>query len=606
MLEIGQMVMDGWRIEKRLGIGASSEVYLVSRDELGQHFERALKYIFLPFRKMLLECGGDQTRALEHWNRMLEETGREIRMQEQLSGTEGGGRIVRYFDHKVVLNHDNTECEIFILMERLTPLLDFLAEQNSGMSVAEVVRLGREVADALVVCHANGVFHCDVKEGNLFVADNGKFKLGDFGAAKYGRGQLELDSMRGTESYLPPEILNPDGKFELSASVDLYALGIVLYRLLNDLCSPFVNQGADEAQRTAATFKRASGAAVPPPAHAPDLLARVVLHALAAKPEQRFESAQEFSDALNQVMQELSAEQAGTIVCGMAAEDGRTRLIGFLTRALPTLWNTRRLSLQRKKKQWTTRGRVICGAVIGLCVLVGIGGTAVLRGYAQRAQDEYAQVLAEQQQYHAYLAQFDYEFSGADAMLTGYHGSDTEIQLPDELEGRKVTTICTGAFSESKVTAVIVPDTVTTIENGAFQDCRSLQSIVLPDSVTGIGTSAFAGCTALQEITLPVQTVRADAFSGCTALSEVRLAQNTQQIEARAFYGCSALEVVAIPKSVMQIGVDAFTGTSLTAVTVSRGCEYYKPNWGEQIWHWINQEDNLYSFPENCAVHYFE
>ena len=187
MLEIGQTVMDGWRIEKRLGSGASSEVYLVSRDELGQHFERALKYIFLPFRRTLLECGGDQTRALERWNRMLEELGNEIRMQEQLSGTESG-RIVRYFDHKVVLNHNNTECEIFILMERLTPFLDFLEEDEEGMSVAEVVRLGREIADALAVCHANGVFHCDVKEGNLFVAPSGRFKLGDFGAAKYGRG----------------------------------------------------------------------------------------------------------------------------------------------------------------------------------------------------------------------------------------------------------------------------------------------------------------------------------------------------------------------------------------------------------------------------------
>ncbi len=606
MLEIGQTVMDGWRIEKRLGSGASSEVYLVSRDELGQHFERALKYIFLPFRRTLLECGGDQTRALERWNRMLEELGNEIRMQEQLSGTESG-RIVRYFDHKVVLNHNNTECEIFILMERLTPFLDFLEEDEEGMSVAEVVRLGREIADALAVCHANGVFHCDVKEGNLFVAPSGRFKLGDFGAAKYGRGQLEIDSMRGTESYLPPEILNPEGKFELNASVDLYALGIVLYRLLNDMCSPFMPHGASETQRTAAVFKRASGAAVPAPSRSPDLLTEVVLRALAVKPEQRFADAKEFSAALDYVMRELTAEQAGTIVCGAAAEEERTELIGALTRAMPTIWNTERLRHRKsEKKQWTARGRIAWTAALCAILLLVGGGAVTLRDYAQKMQGEYAQTLAEQERYNAYLEQFDYELNGSHAVLTGYHGADTEVEVPATLDQRKVTTIRAGAFADSEVTAVILPKTVETVEQEAFRNCRSLRSVTLPDSVTSIGASAFSGCTALEAIELPVDTVREDTFSGCTSLSDVKLAQDTKMIEARAFYGCSALEVIAIPKGVLQIGADAFAGTALTAVTVSRGCEYYKPNLGEQIWHWIQQEENVYSFPENCAVHYFD
>lgn len=607
MLEIGQIVMDGWRVERRLGSGASSEVYLVSRDELGQHFERALKHIFLTFRKTLLECGGDHARAQERWNRLLEDMGSEIRTQEHLSGIEGG-RIVRYFDHKVVPNHDNTECEIFILMEHLTPFMDYLAQNEEGMSVAEVVRLGREIADALAVCHSHGVFHCDVKEGNLFVASNERFKLGDFGAAKHGRERLETDSMRGTESYLPPEILNPEGSFELNASVDLYALGIVLYRLLNDLCSPFITPGADDAQRAKAMLRRASGAVPPPPAHAPELLGNVVLHALAAKPEQRFSDAKEFSDALNHVMQELTAEQAGVIVCGAAAEDEqRTELFGALTRAMPTLWNTERLPRRKKPhRQWTVRGRAVCAALICAVLLLGVGGTAVLRDYARKAQQEYAQTLAESERYNAYLAQFEYELNGADAVLTGYHGEDTNVKIPSTLDQRRVTTIRAEAFADSGVTQVTLPKTVESIEREAFRGCRSLRSVILPDSVRSIGKSAFAGCISLEAVELPVDTVQENTFAGCTSLSDVGLASDTRMIKKRAFYGCSALKVIAIPKSVIQIDENAFSETSLTAVTVSRGCEYYKPNLGEQILHWIQREENVYSFPENCAVNYFE
>ncbi len=66
----------------------------------------------------------------------------------------------------------------------------------------------------------------------------------------------------------------------------------------------------------------------------------------------------------------------------------------------------------------------------------------------------------------------------------------------------------------------IIPDSVTSIDNYAFSDCKNLTSITIPDSVTTIGDSAFSGCSSLQNIDVPagVTSIGDDAFSYCTVL----------------------------------------------------------------------------------------
>ncbi|MDO4287291.1 MAG: leucine-rich repeat protein [Eubacteriales bacterium] len=107
---------------------------------------------------------------------------------------------------------------------------------------------------------------------------------------------------------------------------------------------------------------------------------------------------------------------------------------------------------------------------------------------------------------------------------------------------------------------VIVPDSVTTIGDCAFEYCDSLTSVTIPNSVTKIGSGAFDGCTSLTSVTIPnsVTEIGSGAFDGCTNLTNVTIPNNVSYIAYGTFKGCSGLMRVTIPSSVKRIGGAAF------------------------------------------------
>ena len=108
---------------------------------------------------------------------------------------------------------------------------------------------------------------------------------------------------------------------------------------------------------------------------------------------------------------------------------------------------------------------------------------------------------------------------GADKILMGYTGSETELVLPND-----VTEIYHVAFYTcTGLTSVTIPNSVTSIGMGAFYNCSGLTSITIPDSVTSIGSYAFQHCTGLTSITIPdsVTSMGDYAFSHCTGLTNI-------------------------------------------------------------------------------------
>ena len=152
-----------------------------------------------------------------------------------------------------------------------------------------------------------------------------------------------------------------------------------------------------------------------------------------------------------------------------------------------------------------------------------------------------------------------------------YHGKNTKIEFPSELEGTPVKAIRGRGESSyrslfypnnSTIKRVTVPDSVTKIGHCSFYECTKMISAAIGKNVTVIGYSAFKGCHKLKEITLPdcLRSIGNDAFEGCSDLTSIVLSDGLTDIGKSAFSNCAGLISIKIPNSVKKIGERAFAG----------------------------------------------
>ena len=143
----------------------------------------------------------------------------------------------------------------------------------------------------------------------------------------------------------------------------------------------------------------------------------------------------------------------------------------------------------------------------------------------------------------------------------------TSVTIPNS-----VTSIGECAFSGcTGLTSVTIGNSVTSIGKSAFHFCSSLTSVTIPNSVTSIGNSAFDDCSGLTSVTIgnSVTSIGSEVFEDCSSLISVTIPNSVTSIGEYAFYNCSSLTSVTIPNSVTSIGYKAFYDcSSLTSVTI--------------------------------------
>lgn len=177
---------------------------------------------------------------------------------------------------------------------------------------------------------------------------------------------------------------------------------------------------------------------------------------------------------------------------------------------------------------------------------------------------------------------FSYYSSSNGLTVYQYDGSDTTgvLEIPETINGRTVTGIYKSAFSSTRFSEIILPDTLTSIGDFAFSSCSNLTSITIPASVTSIGSSIFSSCTGLTDISIAsgstsYQVIDQVVYSKdgktlvvCPAAKQVTILSTVTKIADYAFYYNTNLQNITIPESVTELGEGAFGNCSgLSGIT---------------------------------------
>ena len=166
------------------------------------------------------------------------------------------------------------------------------------LSQADVVKLGIDICRALEICSMKHAIHRDIKPDNIFISPYGEYKLGDFGIARQIERTMSGLSKKGTYTYMAPEVFKG---MDYGASVDMYSLGIVMYRFLNKNRAPFLPNFPEPItprDRDEALQRRMSGESLAPIRDIAPELNNIVLKACAYERNDRFKNISEMKMAL--------------------------------------------------------------------------------------------------------------------------------------------------------------------------------------------------------------------------------------------------------------------------------------------------------------------
>ena len=282
-----QTIWPDWNIVRLIGEGSFGKVYEIVRNNFGIEEHCALKVISIPSSKAEWQSvkndGIGEEGATAYFKGLVEEFVREIAVMSKLKGNVN---VVGYEDYAVVEHKDSFGWDILIRMELLTDLPSVI--RHNGFTQRDVLKLAIDLCSALEVCHNQRIIHRDIKPDNIFVDRSGNYKLGDFGVARTIEKASSGLSKKGTYTYMAPEVYKGE-KYGFDA--DIYSLGIVMYRLLNNNREPFLPaypQPIKFNDKNEALVRRMNGEMILPLADVSAQLNAIILKACSYNSAERY------------------------------------------------------------------------------------------------------------------------------------------------------------------------------------------------------------------------------------------------------------------------------------------------------------------------------
>lgn len=293
----GSVTFNEWVITRKIGQGATGKVYEIKKNGRDHDIRSVLKVVTIPPYNSIIDSflneGMTRVDVVNYFKEFLDKILYEIKIMIALREHPN---IVAYEGHCVLPHEDGIGWDILIKMERLMPLQEW--QMECPMNETEVIRLGCEISRALMCMLDHNLIHRNIKPENIFVDSSGTFKLGGFGVTTTIEDAINNPGKIGTESYMAPEIYL--GK-KYNAKVDIYSLGVILYKFLNNNRPPFyppIGEMITYSDRQKALMKRIQGLPVSEPANGSAELKAVVLKACEYLPENRYVNISELHDEL--------------------------------------------------------------------------------------------------------------------------------------------------------------------------------------------------------------------------------------------------------------------------------------------------------------------
>lgn len=194
-----------------------------------------------------------------------------------------------------------------------------------------------------------------------------------------------------------------------------------------------------------------------------------------------------------------------------------------------------------------------------------------------------------------YDGEYAYQLVDGKAKLVGVDPCEVSgvVTLPEKVDGYDVAIIGSEALSKSLITKLIVPDSITKLEDEAFSGFTTLEEATVGKGITALPYAAFRYCGALKKVTLPDTITKFDTlkktyygaeydsnvgaqFANCTSLEEIELPSELEYIPASTFSNCRSLKSIVIPDSVKDFlpSFQIVPGNSITELTVKNVYSY--------------------------------
>ena len=229
----------------------------------------------------------DETAALNYYREIADEVVKEIDILEKLAELEW---FIPYKAHQLVPMESGKGYEIYLLGQYRRTLQKHFTRHI--FTHLDALNLGLDLCSALSMCRRNGYLYVDLKPGNIFVADQRLFRIGDLGFVSLDSLKYASLPEKYQSIYTAPEVR--DAFSALNTTMDIYAAGLILYQTYNNGELPF----NDDIQ---------PGDTLPAPLYADYEIGEIILKACAPNPDDRWQDPIEMRQAIINYMQRNGA-----------------------------------------------------------------------------------------------------------------------------------------------------------------------------------------------------------------------------------------------------------------------------------------------------------